>query len=96
MTDSLIMGGKIAMLGIPSNKTLVDWSTVVFKAITIKGIYGREMFDTWYKMIAMLQSGLDVSKIITDTLPVEMFEAGFHKMNTGKCGKVLLDWANNE
>ena len=92
MTDSLIMGGKIAMLGIPSGKTLVDWSNVVFKSITIKGIYGREMFDTWYKMIAMLQSGLDISNIITDTFPIEKFEDGFHKMKAGKCGKVLLDW----
>jgi len=96
MTDSLVMGGKIAMLGIPAKKTLVDWSTVVFKAITIKGVYGREMFNTWYKMIAMLQSGLDVSKIITDILPIEKFEEGFQKMNTGKCGKVLLDWAKNK
>ncbi len=92
MVDSLVMGGKIALLGVPPEKSLVDWSRIVFKAITIKGVYGREIFETWYKMIAMIQNGLDVRQVITDRLPVKEFETGFIKMNEGSSGKVILDW----
>jgi threonine 3-dehydrogenase len=86
------MGGRIALLGIPPGKSPVDWGRIVFKAITIKGVYGREMFETWYKMIAMLQNGLDVSKVITHRFPVADFEQGFAAMKSGKSGKVVLDW----
>ena len=92
MVESLVMGGKIAMLGIPPGKSPVDWSRIVFKAITIKGVYGREIFETWYKMIAMLENGLDVRKVITHRFPVSRFEEGFEVMRSGASGKVVLDW----
>jgi threonine 3-dehydrogenase len=80
------------MLGIPPGKSPVDWSRIVFKALTIKGVYGREIFETWYKMIAMLENGLDISRVITHRFPVDDFEAGFAAMKSGKSGKVVLDW----
>jgi threonine 3-dehydrogenase len=92
MVEAMTMGGRIAMLGIPPGKSPVDWSRIVFKAITIKGVYGREIFETWYKMIAMLQNGLDVSKVITHRFGVNDFEQGFAAMRSGKSGKVVLDW----
>ncbi len=92
MVEALVMGGRIALLGIPPGKSPVDWSRIVFKAITIKGVYGREIFETWYKMIAMLQNGLDVSPVITHRFPVDQFEAGFAAMKSGQSGKVVLDW----
>jgi threonine 3-dehydrogenase len=92
MVDALVMGGKIALLGIPPGVSPVNWSRIVFKAITIKGVYGREMFETWYKMIAMLQNGLDVSRVITDRFPAAEFEDGFAAMRSGQSGKVILDW----
>ena len=92
MIDSLVMGGRIAMLGIPPGKSPVDWSRIVFKAITIKGVYGREIFETWYKMIAMLENGLEVRKVITHRFKVADFEAGFEVMRSGASGKVVLDW----
>ncbi|MDW3223584.1 MAG: L-threonine 3-dehydrogenase [Paracoccaceae bacterium] len=92
MVEAMTMGGRIAMLGIPPGKSPVDWSRIVFKAITIKGVYGREIFETWYKMIAMLQNGLDVSRVITHRFDVDNFEAGFAAMKSGGSGKVVLDW----
>ncbi|WP_106608814.1 L-threonine 3-dehydrogenase [Shimia abyssi] len=92
MVEALVMGGKIALLGIPPGKSPVDWSRIVFKAITIKGVYGREMFETWYKMIAMLQNGLDVSRVITHRFDVDAFEQGFAAMKSGASGKVVLNW----
>jgi len=92
MIDALVMGGRIAMLGIPPGKSPVDWSRIVFKAITIKGVYGREIFETWYKMIAMLENGLDVRAIITHRFKLAAFEAGFAAMRSGQSGKVVLDW----
>jgi len=92
MVDAMTMGGRIAMLGIPPGQSPVDWSRIVFKAITIKGVYGREIFETWYKMIAMLQNGLDVSRVITHRFPVAEFETGFATMRSGSSGKVVLDW----
>ncbi|MDX1739409.1 MAG: zinc-binding dehydrogenase, partial [Alphaproteobacteria bacterium] len=92
MVENLVMGGRIAMLGIPPGKSAVDWSRIVFKAITIKGVYGREIFETWYKMIAMLQNGLDVSKVITHHFHVDDFQQGFETMRQGQSGKVILDW----
>ncbi len=92
MVENLVMGGRIAMLGIPPGKSPVDWSRIVFKAITIKGVYGREIFETWYKMIAMLENGLDVRKVITHRFKVDAFRDGFGVMRSGLSGKVVLDW----
>ena len=92
MVEAMTMGGRIAMLGIPPGHSPVDWSRIVFKAITIKGVYGREIFETWYKMIAMLQNGLDVSGVITHRFAATDFEAGFAAMKSGSSGKVVLDW----
>lgn len=94
MLDKMNHGGKIAMLGIPSKDVSIDWNKVIFKGLTIKGIYGREMFETWYKMVSLLQSGLDLSPIITHQMPVDDFQKGFDIMSSGKSGKVLLDWAS--
>ena len=92
MIEAMVMGGRIALLGIPPGKSPVDWSRIVFKAITLKGIYGREIFETWYKMIAMLQNGLDVSGIITHRFGVKDYDKGFAAMKSGHSGKVVLDW----
>jgi threonine 3-dehydrogenase len=92
MVESLVMGGRIALLGIPPGKSPVDWSRIVFKAITIKGVYGREIFETWYKMIAMLENGLDVRRVITHRFKVDEFRQGFEAMRGGSSGKVVLDW----
>ena len=93
MVENLVMGGRIALLGIPPGRSPVDWSRIVFKAITIKGVYGREIFETWYKMIAMLENGLDIAPIVTHRFPVADFAEGFEVMRTGSSGKVVLDWA---
>ena len=85
-------GVKIALLGLQANGVAIDWETVIFKSLVIKGIYGREIFDTWYKGISMLQSGLDISPVITAELPAESFEEGFQAMLSGNAGKVILDW----
>ena len=85
-------GGKIAMLGIPSTSVAIDWNQVIFKGLTIKGIYGREMFETWYKMVSLLQSGLDLSPIITHSMPIDDFQTGFDIMGSGQSGKVILNW----
>jgi threonine 3-dehydrogenase len=92
MVEALVMGGRIALLGIPPGKSPVDWSRIVFKAITIKGVYGREIFETWYKMIAMLENGLDVRQVITHRFKVDDFREGFETMRGGLSGKVVLDW----
>lgn len=92
MFDNLVMGGKIAVLGIPAKPFPVDWNKIVFRMLTIKGIYGREMFETWHKMLAMLQSGLDVRKVITHRMPVSEYQKGFETMVKGDCGKIVLDW----
>ena len=92
MVEALVMGGRIALLGIPPGKSPVDWSRIVFKAITIKGVYGREIFETWYKMIAMLENGLDVRNVITHRFKVDDFREGFEVMRSGSSGKVVLDW----
>jgi len=86
-------GGKVSLLGIPPANMAVDWNQVIFKGLEIKGIYGREMFETWYKMVAMLQSGLDLTPMITHHYKVEDFEKAFATMLSGSSGKVVLDWA---
>ena len=85
-------GGKIAMLGIPPENVSIDWNQVIFKGLTIKGIYGREMFETWYKMASLIQSGLDLEPIITHQMSVDQFADGFEIMSSGKSGKVILTW----
>uniref|UniRef100_A4WTS6 L-threonine 3-dehydrogenase n=1 Tax=Cereibacter sphaeroides (strain ATCC 17025 / ATH 2.4.3) TaxID=349102 RepID=A4WTS6_CERS5 len=92
MVEAMVMGGRIAMLGIPPGRSPVDWSRIVFKALTIKGVYGREIFETWYKMIAMLENGLDIRRVITHRFPVADFAEGFAVMRGGTSGKVVLDW----
>ncbi|HAF95808.1 MAG: L-threonine 3-dehydrogenase [Elusimicrobia bacterium GWC2_51_8] len=94
MISSVKMGAKIALLGILPPNTTIPWGTVIFKALTMKCIYGREIFETWYKMCAMLQSGLDVKPIITHRFPVERFKEGLDIMATGNSGKIILDWTN--
>ncbi len=93
MVDSMYHGGKIAMLGIQGPDTSVDWNKIVFNGLFIKGIYGREMFETWYKMTAMLQSGLDISDVITHKMHYTEFEKGFEIMKSGQSGKVILEWS---
>ncbi len=85
-------GGRIALLGFLPHHTQIDWNNIILKGLQIKGIYGREMFDTWYKMIAMLQSGLNISPIITHEVPVDQFQDAFEMMSSGKTGKVILNW----
>ena len=92
MLGAMIHGGKVALLGIPPAEASLDLTQVVFKGLTLKGIYGREMFETWYKMIALIQEGLDLSPILTHHFPVDRFREGFEVMTSGESGKVVLDW----
>ncbi len=92
MLANMCHGGKIAMLGIPAEQVAIDWNTVVFNMLTIKGIYGREMYETWYKMTVMIQSGLDIDPVITHRLHYTEFEKGFEAMRSGNSGKVVLTW----
>jgi threonine 3-dehydrogenase len=94
MIASMSHGGKIAMLGIPAKETAIDWRQVIFNMITIKGIYGREMYETWYKMTVMIESGLDISPVITHRFAYSEFQQGFDAMISGQTGKVVLDWTN--
>ncbi|OHX14467.1 L-threonine 3-dehydrogenase [Chromobacterium sphagni] len=93
MLETMNHGGKVALLGIPPSNTAIDWNQVIFKGLEIKGIYGREMFETWYKMVALIQSGLDITPIVTHHFKVDDFEAGFAAMLSGQSGKVILDWS---
>ena len=93
MLETMNHGGQIAMLGIPPQSVAIDWNQVIFKGLTIKGIYGREMFETWYKMASLLQSGLDLSPILTHSMSVDDFQEGFEIMTSGQSGKVVLDWS---
>ena len=92
MVAHMYNGSKIAQLGILPPTTTVDWSEIIFKALTIKGIYGREMWETWYKMEQMLVSGLDLTPVITHHFKVDDFQKGFDIMESGQCGKVILEW----
>jgi threonine 3-dehydrogenase len=93
MLSSMCHGGKIAMLGIPAEQIAIDWNVVVFNMLTIRGIYGREMYETWYKMTVLLESGLDISPVITHRFHYTDFEKGFQAMQTGQSGKVILEWS---
>jgi threonine 3-dehydrogenase len=92
MLANMSHGAKIAMLGIPSESIAIDWKQVIFNMLTIKGIYGREMYETWYKMTVMLESGLDIKGVITHRFPWNEYEKGFAAMKSGESGKVILDW----
>lgn len=92
MLNNMNHGGKISMLGIPPSDMAVDWNQVIFKGLVIKGIYGREMFETWYKMASLIQSGLDISPIITHQFHIDDFQKGFDTMGSGQSGKVILNW----
>jgi threonine 3-dehydrogenase len=92
MLGNMAHGGKIAMLGIPDKEMAIDWNTVIFSMLTIKGIYGREMYETWYKMNVMLESGLDIKPVITHHFHHRDFREGFEVMTTGNSGRVVLDW----
>jgi threonine 3-dehydrogenase len=93
MLKAMNHGGRVAILGIPPTDVSIDWNQVIFKGLVLKGIYGREMFETWYKMTAMLQSGLDISPVVTHRFPIADFQKAFDTMRTGASGKVVLDWA---
>jgi threonine 3-dehydrogenase len=92
MVANMYNGSKISLLGILPNNTTVDWNAIIFKALTLKGIYGREMWETWYQMEQMIISGLDLTPVITHRFPIDEFQKGFDVMEEGHCGKVILDW----
>jgi threonine 3-dehydrogenase len=92
MLSTMSHGARIAMLGIPSQEMSIDWRTVIFNMLTIRGIYGRKMYETWYKMTVMLQSGLDIKPVITHRFPYTEFQQGFDVMASGRSGKVILNW----
>jgi threonine 3-dehydrogenase len=94
MLAAMCHGGKVAVLGIQSKNATVDWDLVIFNGLTIKGIYGREMYETWYKMTTMIQSGLDITPVITHQFPYPQFEKGFQLMKTGQSGKIILHWSD--
>jgi threonine 3-dehydrogenase len=85
-------GGKISLLGILPQKTEINWNNIIFKGLTLKGIYGREMYETWYHMEMMLTSGLDITPVITHRFPADDFQKAFDIMEEGNCGKIILDW----
>lgn len=93
MVENMCHGGKIALLGIPPENLAIDWNHVIFNMLTIKGIYGREMYETWYQMTVMLQSGLDISPVITHHFPYQEFEKAFEIMESGNSGKIVLNWS---
>ena len=92
MIANMAHGGKIAMLGIPPEEMSIDWNKVVFSMLTLKGIYGRKIFETWYQMSVLLQSGVNIEPVITHRFPAEEYEKGFEAMMSGECGKVILEW----
>jgi threonine 3-dehydrogenase len=93
MLDNMCHGGKIALLGIPSKELAIDWNTVIFNMLTVRGIYGREMYETWYLMQSMINTGLDISPVITHRFHFTEFEQAFERMRSGNSGKIILDWA---
>ncbi len=95
MLKNMYQGGRIALLGLLPKSTQINWDDIIFKGLHVKGIYGREMFETWYKMTQMLRSGLDISGVLTHRFPVEEFQKGFDILESGNCGKVILEWTNN-
>jgi threonine 3-dehydrogenase len=94
MLSNMCHGGKIAMLGIPTKELAIDWNTVIFNGLTIRGIYGREMYETWYLMQSMIQTGLDITPVITHKFHYTEFEDAFGVMRSGESGKVIMDWVD--
>ena len=92
LIDAMHHGGNVALLGIPPSEVAIDWNQVIFKGLTLKGIYGREMFETWYKMASMLQSGLNIDAVITHHVPYTDFKQAFEILRSGNAGKVILEW----
>jgi threonine 3-dehydrogenase len=92
MLGHMFHGGKVALLGLLPDSTRIDWDDIIFKGLKVKGIYGREMYETWYKMEQMLRSGLDISKVLTHKLSVDEYEKAFNIMEEGECGKIVLEW----
>ena len=92
LLGNMCHGGKVGILGIPSEEMAIDWSLVIFNMLTLKGIYGREMYETWYKMSVMIESGLDIGNVITHRFKYNDFQEGFDLMNKGKAGKIILSW----
>ena len=95
MIANMAHGGRVAVLGLPDHEFPVDWSQVVFKMLTVKGVYGRQIFETWYQMSVFTQTGLDISPVITHRFPYHQFEEAFAVAHSGRCGKVVLDWTAN-
>ena len=93
MIDNMAHGGRIAMLGLPDHEFAIDWSQVVFKMLTVRGVYGRQIFETWYQMSVFVQSGLDISPVITHRFPYHQYHEAFNVAHSGLCGKVVLDWS---
>ena len=93
MLANMTHGGNVAFLGIPSDEFAINWKTVIFNMLTIKGIYGREMYETWYQMSVLLEGGLDISPVITHRFSYKDFQKGFEVMKEGNSGKVILDWS---
>jgi len=93
MIDNMAHGGRIAVLGLPDHEFPIDWSQVVFKMLTIRGVYGRQIFETWYQMSVFVQSGLDISPVITHRFPYSDYEEAFRVGHSGRCGKIVLDWS---
>jgi threonine 3-dehydrogenase len=94
MIDNMAHGGRIAMLGLPDHEFPIDWSQVVFKMLTLRGVYGRQIFETWYQMSVFVQSGLDISPVITHRFPYQQYREAFAVAHSGQCGKVVLDWSS--
>ncbi len=93
MIDNMAHGGRIAVLGLPDHEFPIDWSQVVFKMLTLRGVYGRQIFETWYQMSVFVQSGLDISPVITHRYPYTDYQEAFRVGHSGQCGKIVLDWS---
>jgi threonine 3-dehydrogenase len=94
MVENLSHGASVALLGLPDEPFAIDWNTVIFDQLTIRGVYGREMYETWYQMTVMLQSGLDIAPVITHRFPAERYQEAFAAIRSGETGKVLLHWSD--
>jgi len=92
MLSSIYHGGKIVLLGLLPKSTSINWDNIIFKGLHVKGVYGREMYETWYKMDQLIKSGLDLSKIITHKFPISNFDEAFKIINSGQCGKIVMEW----
>ena len=95
MIDNMAHGGRIAVLGLPDHEFAIDWSQIVFKMLTVRGVYGRQIFETWYQMSVFVQSGLDISPVITHRFPYTEYEEAFRVGHSGQCGKIVLDWSKS-